>query len=203
MNNAVQRELPEAVVTVEIVDALEGGDMNDLCDATRAAIEENAGFGWLVTPGHDRLERYWQGVLVVPERSLLVARLDGVICGAVQLVEPTRHNEAQSFAATLLAIFVAPWARGHGAGRSLVEMAEKLAVERGFGTLNLDIRENQHSAISLYESLGFTRWGTNPHYARVDGKILAGHYYSKTVNIAALSEERDAPNLKRVIFGDG
>ena len=35
------------------------------------------------------------------------------------------------------------------------------------------------SPTQLYESAGYTRWGTHPAYARVAGRIIPGHYYFK------------------------
>jgi ribosomal protein S18 acetylase RimI-like enzyme len=172
----------DPLITVDIVDRLTPADLHDLCDATDAAIEGGGGFGWVTLPAREVLERYWKGVLVVPERHLLLARLDGVVCGAAQLVEPSRHNEAQSFSAQLLASFIAPWARQHGAGRKLVETVEKLALEMGYKVLHLDVRETQEAAIRLYESLGYRRWGVNPAYAMVQGRMIAGHYYTKIIS---------------------
>ncbi|MDY0009125.1 MAG: GNAT family N-acetyltransferase [Bdellovibrionales bacterium] len=172
---------PDALISIDIVDQLTPADLNDLCDATDAAVEAGGGFGWITPPAREVMERYWKGVMVVPERHLLLARIDGVVCGAVQLVEPSRHNEAQAFSATLLAAFIAPWARGRGAGRKLTEMAEKLALEMGYKVLQLDVRASQEAAIHLYESLGYIRWGVNPAYAHIDGQIVAGHYYAKTI----------------------
>ena len=167
--------------SVEIATALPPADLYDLCDATDAAIEAGGGFGWVTPPAREVLEKYWRGVLVVPERHLLVARMDGMVCGAVQLIEPSRYNEAQSFTATVLANFVAPWARGQGAGRKLMETAEKLAFEMGYKALQLDVRETQTIAISLYESMKYKRWGSNPLYAMVDNRFIAGHFYSKLI----------------------
>jgi len=45
--------------------------------------------------------------------------------------------------------------------------------------LNLDLRATQDAAISLYERSGFKKWGTNPAYALVQGKLVSGHHYSK------------------------
>lgn len=173
---------PDPLITIEIMDRLTPADLNDLCDATDAAIEGGGGFGWISLPAREVLERYWKGVLVVPERHLLLARMDGVVCGAAQLVEPSRHNEAQSFCAQLLAGFVAPWGRRRGAGRKLVEMGEKLALEMGYKVLQLDVRETQDAAIRLYESMGYRRWGTNPAYAMVGGRIISGYYYTKVIS---------------------
>ena len=175
-------------VLVETLTALKGADRHDLCDAAEAAIRDGGGFGWLTPPPRQVLEAYWQGVLLVPERRLFVARLDGVIAGSAQLVRPTRNNEAQAHAATMTTSFVAPWARGHGLARGLVEAAEAAAREEGFAIVNLDVRETQDAAIALYETLGYTRWGTHPYYARVDGRWIAGHFYRKAVNPALVAE---------------
>ncbi len=171
----------EPVPTVEHIQSFNSGDLNDLCDATDAAIEGGGGFGWVKLPARDLLERFWNGVLTMPARALFVARLDGVICGTCQLLKPPVNNEAQSFAVQLTTNFVAPWARGHGLARMLVESAEDYARAEGFEVINLDIRETLESARKLYESMGYERIGVHPHYAKVDGKVLRGYYYCKVL----------------------
>jgi ribosomal protein S18 acetylase RimI-like enzyme len=121
-------------------------------------------------------------MLLVPERRLVVGRLDGVIAGSVQLSRAPRNNEAQAFAGTLSSAFVAPWARGRGIARAIVAEAERLARDLGLVVLNLDLRDTQRAAIGLYESLGYQRWGTHPCYAQVEGRIVLGHYYYKRVD---------------------
>jgi ribosomal protein S18 acetylase RimI-like enzyme len=175
-------------VSVEAVNELKGADRHDLCDAAEAAIRDGGGFGWLRPPPRHVLEAFWQGVLLVPERSLFVARLDGVIGGSAQLVRPARNNEAQAHAATLTTSFVAPWARGHGLARGLVLAVEEVAQKEGFAIINLDVRETQRAAIALYEKLGYRRWGTHPYYARVGGKWIAGHFYSKVIDPGQIGE---------------
>jgi len=165
--------------TVEPIRAFEDSDLEDLCEATVAAIEDGGGFGWVKAPAGQVLQNYWNGVLLVPERRLFVARLNGTICGSVQLVAPPRNNEAQSFAAQLTGNFLAPWSRGHGLARRMIEAVEEGARAAGFAILNLDVRATQEAAIHLYETMGFQRWGTHPAYALVDGKVIQGHYYFK------------------------
>ncbi len=169
------------VPSVENLTGMAGSDLNDLCDATDAAIQAGGGFGWVKLPARDILERYWKGVLTMPQRLLFVARLDGVICGTAQLVLPPRNNEAQSFAVQLTTNFIAPWARGHGLGQMLLEAVETRARKEGFSVINLDVRETQESAIKLYESKGYTHFGTHPNYAHVDGKVITGRYYFKAL----------------------
>lgn len=178
-SSLLQDRQSAAALSIEILNTLLGADLNDLCDATDQTILDGGGFGWLASPGREALERYWQGVLAVPERHLIVARMDAVICGAVQLVEPSRHNEAQSFAATLTGGFVAPWARRQGAAARLIDTAETLAASLGYHVLNLDVRETQQGAISLLEKAGYKCWGVHPHDAFVGGRMIAGYHYYK------------------------
>jgi len=170
---------PPPQFIVEHVEELDDADLAALCEATDAAIIDGGGFGWINPPGRRALESYYLGILLVPERELLVVRMDGVIVGSAHLVRPPRNNEAQAFAAQLMHAFVAPYARGHGLARMLTEGVEARARELGYHVLNLDVRETQAAAIHMYESLGFERWGTHPNYAMVRGKTVKGHYYCK------------------------
>ena len=164
---------------VEQVTEINEFDLQDLCEATEQAILEGGGFGWLAAPARSGLENFWRGVIQVPERSLFIGRMDGVVAGATQFVRPTRNNEAQSEAAKLTTNFVAPWARGYGLARNLAVAVEEAAVDEGFLVLNLDVRETQAAAIAFYESRGFVRWGQHPRYAKVDGNWIAGYHYFK------------------------
>ena len=171
-------------LAVERITGLVDEDLGALCEAADSAIIDGGGFGWVKPPGRRALERYFQGVLLVPERELFAARLDGVIVGSAQLVRPPRNNEAQAFAASLMHEFVAPYARGHGLARMMIRRVEDRARALGYQVLNLDVRETQDVAIGLYESLGFERWGIHPHYARADGRTLRGMFYTKLIQPA-------------------
>jgi GNAT superfamily N-acetyltransferase len=173
---------PAGKARVERLTQYSGTDLDDLCEATESAIIEGGGFGWLKPPPRQVLENYWKGMLLVPERRLVVGRLDGVIAGSAQLSKAPRNNEAQAMAGTLSAAFVAPWARGHGLGRRIVAEIEQLARELGLVVLNLDLRDTQRAAIGLYETMGYRRWGTHPFYACVEGRFVPGHYYYKRLD---------------------
>ena len=171
-----------AKVKIERLTRYSGTDLDDLCEATEAAIVEGGGFGWLKPPPRQVLENYWKGMLLIPERRLVVGRLDGVVCGSAQLSRAPRNNEAQAMAGTLSAAFVAPWARGHGIGRRIIDEIEQLARELGLLVLNLDLRDTQRAAIHVYESMGYRRWGSHPFYAFVDDRFVPGHYYFKRLD---------------------
>ena len=167
---------------VERLTEFQGTDLHDLCDAAEAAIVDGGGFGWLAPPPRQMMESYWKGILLVPERDLFVARLDGTICGSAQLVRPTRNNEAGAAVGTLSTFFLAPWSRGYGLAVQLVERVSKGAREAGLEVLQLDVRETQKRAIHVYEQLGFQRWGRNPRYAWVDGGWVSGFYYYRDLD---------------------
>jgi RimJ/RimL family protein N-acetyltransferase len=171
----------EALISVERVTGLSDDDLAALCEAAHAAIIEGGGFGWVHPPGRQAMERYFRGLMLVPERELYGARMDGVLVGSAQLVRPPRNNEAQAFAAQVMHSFVAPYARGHGVARLLMQRVEEGARALGYHVLNLDVRATQTVAIALYESLGYLRWGEHPLYARVDGRTVPGYFYYKVL----------------------
>ncbi len=182
---------PNPTLAVEIARELSRGELADLYHAAVLAIEAGGGFGWVTPPSQDVMEAYWKGVLLIPERSLILARLDGVICGSAQLVKPARNNEAQAHSASLTTSFIAPWARGHGLARMVILAAEECAKTIGIRVINLDVRETQSAAIALYRSLGYQEIGRHPYYARIDNGYVAGLYFCKEIsdNDVPASEE--------------
>ena len=160
----------DAVIAVERLTEWTDEDLASLCEAADAAIIDGGGFGWVSPPGRQAMERYFRGVL-----------LDGVLVGSAQLVRPPRNNEAQAFAAQVMHSFVAPYARGYGIARILMQRVEEGARALGYHVLNLDVRATQEAAIALYDSMGYVRWGEHPLYARVDGQTVPGYFYYKAL----------------------
>lgn len=166
-------------ISVELITAFSGSDLADLSQATEDAINDGIGFNWVSAPGRETVESYWRGVLMVPERTLFGGRLEGTLVGSIQLVKPSRSKETSAFAATIEGHFVAPWARGHGLAKKLLEVAEREASAKGFSTLKLNVRATQSKAITLYTECGYTEWGVLPNYEYVGGSMVAGHYFYK------------------------
>ncbi len=183
----------EPILFVERLKAFVDQDLNALCEATDAAIIDGGGFGWVTPPGRRALESYFRGVLLVPERELFVARLNGEIVGSAILVRPPRNNEAQAFAANLMHAYVAPYARGHGLARTLTQGVEDRARELGYHILNLDVRDTQTAAIRLYQSMGYIRWGEHPEYAQIQGRVVSGLFFYKRLRPPKSSGEGLAP----------
>ncbi|MAS86960.1 MAG: GNAT family N-acetyltransferase [Micavibrio sp.] len=171
-------------ILIEALDRYEATDLGDLCDATESTLEDNRlsfsiGMDRTEAPARQKLEAYWKGVLLVPERKLIVGRLDTTIASSIQLVKPAPSNQTSAFAGFLDHHFVAPWARGFGLAKGLIEKAEEEAKKENLSVLRLSVRANLDPAIAMYESVGYKRWGTLDQYELVDGQMLAGHFYVK------------------------
>ncbi len=182
MNDSVNIKTLPPQPSVEMLESLSPSDLNDLCDATDAAIEGGGGFGWVELPNREILENYWRGVLAMPARILFVARLDGVICGTCQLWKPPAQNEAQGHVVKLTTNFVAPWARGHGLAKMLVTQAEEIARKEEFAVIDLEVRESLTDAIKLYESLGYEQFGAHPYSVRLPDQMMKSLYFCKVID---------------------
>ena len=170
-------------IKIEKVKKLNVIDLEDLCDATIATMQETTGFN-IGTTSIDVVERekiltYWAGVLLVPERILFVARLDGTIAGSLQLVKPAPSNQISSFSCSIDNHFVVPWARGQGISNLLLEHVEKEAKMLGYLVIKISVRETREAAIKVFEKREYIKWGTIPKYEIDQGKIVAGFYYYK------------------------
>ena len=168
-------------IKAEILKSITDLDLADLCNITEQAIKAGGGFGWLNVPVREILNKYWKGLVVVQNRILIVGRLNNVIAGTLQLDLQSLNNEAQKNIINIRSHFVAPWARGYGLAKNMIDHSEIIAKENGGTCIQLDIRETQDAAIQLFKSKGYEQWGLNPNYASVEGKIIKGLYFYKNI----------------------
>ena len=94
-------EIKKYNVKAELCKSLSKVDLQELCDATEEAILAGGGFGWISPPSLKTLQNYWKGVLLIPERVLIIGKLDNVVAGSAQLIKPAKNNEAQSHSCIL------------------------------------------------------------------------------------------------------
>ena len=166
-------------ISVDLLSSINKVDLADICNITEQAIKAGGGFGWLKVPPRDILHKYWKGILLVKNRKLIVGRLNDGIAGTLQLVFNPSNNEAQQHICSITSYFVAPWARGYGLAKEMIDKAEIISKESGCSFVQLDVRETQKAAIQLIKSKGYRQWGINPNYAIVDGKKIKGFYFLK------------------------
>ena len=168
-------------ISVENLKKISDLDLADLCNITEQAIQAGGGFGWLSVPPRNILKKYWNGLMLINYKKLLVGRLNGGIAGALQLSFQPPNNEAQKNIANIHSHFVAPWARGYGLAKEMVDFAISSSKENNAKCLQLDIRETQKAAIHLFVSKGFIKWGENPYYSFINGKFIKGLYFYKNI----------------------
>ncbi len=173
-------------INLELLKEFKGSDLGDLCDVTEATLtEDSLSFSINLNrsrlPTREQIQSYWRGVLMVPERELVVARLDGTIAASLQLLKPAPSNQTTFFSATIDHHVVAPWARGHGLAKELMIFVEQRAKQAGLTVLKLSVRANLLPAIKLYESMGYKKWGTLDKYEIVGGTMLSGYFYYKEI----------------------
>ena len=166
-------------IKVELLSNINNTDLADLCNITEQAINAGGGFGWLTVPPRPLLNKYWKGIMLVDNRKLIVGRLNNDIAGTLQLLLQASNNEAQQNISSITSHFVAPWARGYGLAKAMIDKAIEISKENNKKSIQLDIRETQSAAIQLFESKGFSKWGENPSYAFINGTRIKGYYYFK------------------------
>lgn len=176
----------EPKTSVEILQKLNSIDIEDICDATVDTMKETLGFNIgtqnIQAMNREAITSYWEGVLLVPERVLIVGRLDSTIAGTLQLVKPSASNHISAFACSIDNNFVVPWARGHGLSNMMLERAEQEAIRLGYKIIKISVRETREAAIKVFEKRGYTKWGVLPQYELDQGKIVAGYFYYKELS---------------------
>ena len=99
------------------------------------------------------------------ESVIFLAVADGVIVGFTQLY-PSFSSVSMKRSWILNDLFVATEARASGAGRALVERAERWAAETGAKGLTLATQMTNLTARGLYEACGWTKDEEFFHYRR-------------------------------------
>ncbi len=123
-------------------------------DLDALVVLENASF-----EGDRISRRQFNYLLKKGNASILVAELDGRLVGDLVLL----YSRATSVA-RLYSIAVDERMRGKGIARTLMQAAEREAWDHQRAYLRLEVRKDNHAAISLYESLDYRRLGEHPDY---------------------------------------
>ncbi|MFI4860911.1 MAG: GNAT family N-acetyltransferase [Phycisphaerales bacterium JB063] len=93
------------------------------------------------------------------------AGLIGTVGVGVHTKRKAKHK------ASIWGMYVAPEFRRRGVARRLMQDAIAFAQSApGVATLQLSVSTSAPGAQQLYESLGFTVWGTEPDALRIDGR---------------------------------
>ena len=130
-------------------------------------VESGASIGFLPPLVYNEAEAYWRSVVTMMAEgsSVLMAAQydDGHIVGAVQLDLCMQASGLHRAEVSMLMVHTS--ARRHGIGHALLMILEGEARKHKRTTLVLDTRFGD-PAERLYQSLGWTRAGEIPQYAR-------------------------------------
>jgi len=103
--------------------------------------------------------RQYRQHLVSPTAVVFVAADESGLLGTA-LVFFRRESDL----ARLYSIAVAHGARGRGVGEALLAAVEQAALRRGARRIRLEVRQDNASAMRLYERRGYTRFAERPGY---------------------------------------
>ena len=168
-------------ISVDTLSHLSEVDLADLCNITEQAISAGGGFGWLRVPTREILNEYWKKITDDNLNNLVVGRLNGVIAGTLQLSYEAPNIESRKNIAQIKRQFVAPWARGYGLAKSMIDFTERFAKEENIKSIQLAVRETQDAAIQLFVSKKYLKWGENPFYSYINGSFVKGIYFYKNL----------------------
>jgi ribosomal-protein-alanine N-acetyltransferase len=117
-------------------------------------------------------EAIWVGLLrgdEIPLRRVWVSDGESTISGFVVLAVAGDVAEFEM-------VLVDQAMRGHGIGRALCETAILCAAQQGARQIELEVRESNAAARTLYASLGFEVQGMRPNYYRhpIENAVLMG-----------------------------
>lgn len=104
-----------------------------------------------------------------PKESAVFGAFDGDrIIGLTGIFREERQKRRHKM--TIVSVFVQPEYRGQRIGSRLMEtaVAHARSVE-GVERIELAVESTNVPAKSLYRSFGFTSWGTEPSFAKVEG----------------------------------
>lgn len=149
----------------------------------RDAVEGGGCVGFVLPMTADKLERYWSGVareMEAGERELLVAFHEGQIIGAIQIAY--EKAESVSHRADLQKLIVLSTFRRQGVARALLYAALQRMPVLGLVMYTITTFADG-PAEALVRNVGFSRYGTMPHY----GVTPAGELHSATMHYISIA----------------
>ncbi len=171
----------QPAVTIHILSRAEASAAQPrLAELLQDAVDNGASVGYLAPLSATDAAGYWSPLIASldpAQRRLLVAMVDGVIAGTVQLVLETRPNG--NHRAEVAKLLVHTGYRRRGVATMLMHALEAEARTAGRTLLVLDTQTGE-PAEGLYLALGYMRTGIVPGYARnPDGRLAPTSFMYK------------------------
>ncbi|MDI2112248.1 hypothetical protein [Commensalibacter nepenthis] len=162
-------------IQIEQIASLENeDDLHSLSEALEASIIAGYHCKWTKPPPRHLVENYFKSVLLVSEKLLFTARLDGNITGICEVTTPPKQKDSSLIAATIDIFAVAPYASNTGVEERLLSKMEHTVSQLGFPIINVIIDETQKKLFQFYLQNEYQHWATHPYYQKIDGQIVKG-----------------------------
>ncbi|PKR51867.1 GNAT family N-acetyltransferase [Thalassospira marina] len=141
--------------------------LDGLAGLLHACVKAGASISFIQPFDIAAAKAFWQSKvrpgLVAGTRSVLIARVDDIVAGSVQLDSDTPPN--QPHRAEVAKLLVHPDFRRQGMAKKLMMALEELARVKNRSLITLDTRTGDN-AEPLYTALGYKTVGTIPGFAK-------------------------------------
>jgi ribosomal protein S18 acetylase RimI-like enzyme len=158
-------------------DGLTAPELADAATLLADLVTTGAALGWVDPPSPAEVTTLLREIWTAPpgDTALAVAT-DGDLLGLAywrRYDRPTHRPHAD-----VEKVAVSPAAQGRGLGRRLMTTLIAAAQTAGIEVLTLDLRADNTRAATLYESLGFQRYGLLPRFVAVGDRRYDKLFYA-------------------------
>lgn len=142
-------------------------ELPGLAALLHACVMDGASIGFILPFTDEEARAFWRDkvfpAVAQGTRIVLIARLDGITAGTVQLDYDTPGNQLHR--AEVRKLLVHPKFRRRGIAKALMAEIEKIAFALGRNLITLDTRTGD-AAEPLYSGMGYRVAGVIPGYCR-------------------------------------
>lgn len=126
----------------------------------------------------EKEESFIQDKIDSERELMLLAYVDGKHVGNCSLMSLATYKRYQHRCEVAIALYKEYW--GLGIGKAMLEMVLNVATSLGYEQAELEVVAENESAISLYEKLGFKKYGTFPNNMKYpDGSYRDAYWMMK------------------------
>lgn len=124
-----------------------------------------------VTYTVEQEREFIQNILDAERELMLTAFVDGKLAGTSSIMRAGAFKRDRHRCSLGIALYREYW--GRGIGRLLMDAVLKAAKEMGYEQAELEVVADNVSAIALYESLGFQKFGHFPDWVKYEDGTYA------------------------------
>lgn len=140
--------------------------LRSLHEALDIVARERLYLAFTAAPPWEQSQAFYRDLLAQGLPHVVAVAADGLVLGWCDIAP--LMGESRAHIGTV-GMGLRPEARGQGLGRALLQAALARAWDCGFTRIELTVREDNHRARTLYESLGFAHEGVRRRGSCIDG----------------------------------